>query len=293
MAGLLAFGDSLPVRGNWDQRGRLSWPRNPDASSARQGSRLGGCRRGLASHRAGPRRSLGDAATGELPLTSGDKDRAAEGPVGAASAIGSRLGSEASGRRRRTRSPAVGGFRSMPGDTPMSHRQFGLTQREREVLRLVAEGNRNDQIARDALHLPEDSERARLSHPRQAGCLEPDGGDRSRTSRGPTGGTVIVQDACRVATTAGLSTKPCTRLCTSWATSPRASRDVANIYCHATSRTRRVLRRGARTRASHALRPWHVKEHISAGGKRTRAIHRSMMPRALKNAPGIQAQDDG
>ena len=79
-------------------------------------------------------------------LASGDKERAAEA-LAAALAVGSRLGAkplvdavhEVAGRGRIPLDVAIG--------TPMSHRQFGLTQRELEVLRLVAEGYRNDQIA--------------------------------------------------------------------------------------------------------------------------------------------------
>ena len=43
----------------------------------------------------------------------------------------------------------------------------GLTTRELEVLNLIANGRTNDQIAADAVHLTQDRERPRISHPHQ------------------------------------------------------------------------------------------------------------------------------
>ena len=58
----------------------------------------------------------------------------------------------------------------------------GLTAREHEVLRLLAAGRTNREIARGVVHRAEDRQRARVEHPGQAGRGQP---DRSRGHRAP------------------------------------------------------------------------------------------------------------
>ena len=147
MAGLLAFGDALPAPGHLGP----AWAAQLAAESRRfdgsaqaadwEAAAEGWRRTGQVHDEAWARLRLASCL-----LASGDKERAAEA-LAAALAMGSRLGAkplvdavhEVAGRGRIPLDAA--------NNTPMSHRQFGLTQRELEVLRLVAEGYRNDQIA--------------------------------------------------------------------------------------------------------------------------------------------------
>ena len=147
MAGLLAFADALPAPGQLGP----AWAAQLAAESRRfdgsaqasdwEAAAEGWRRTGQVHDEAWARLRLAGCL-----LASGDKERAAEA-LAAALAVGSRLGAkplvdavhEVAGRGRIPLDAAIG--------TPMSHRQFGLTQRELEVLRLVAEGYRNDQIA--------------------------------------------------------------------------------------------------------------------------------------------------
>ena len=63
----------------------------------------------------------------------------------------------------------------------------GLTDREREVIRLVAAGLVEPADRRHPVHHPQDGERPRLEHPRQARRGEPGGGRGRRASAGPGG----------------------------------------------------------------------------------------------------------
>jgi len=132
----------------------------------------------------------------EAHCGTGDRQAAADA-VREASATASRIGAiplagEAAALARRARlslddppgddTGQADHASATPPDEADELARFGLTGREREVLMLLAIGRSNSQIGQETVHQPQDRQRARFQHPRQA---RRNGPDRSRSGRPP------------------------------------------------------------------------------------------------------------